>query len=456
MVKNLKVSIIIRTKNEEKWINHCLNSIFKQKNDNLVEIIIVDNNSKDKTLEICKKYKLIKILKIKNFKPGKAINLGIEHSKGDIICILSAHCIIYNSNWLNHLLINFKDKKVAGVYGRQLPLPFSKKNDVRDMLITFGLDKKIQIKDPFFHNANSAVRRSIVKQYPFDNKVTNIEDRIWAKKILSKGFKIIYEPLAKVFHYHGIHHDQEVQRSDNTFDVLKSIENKGIQNLLPKQLKPNNLSILALISVSERDLNLLKYQDLLKLKKEILNNNLISKYKIILPRNTSLNIKKLFSKNIIYRHSKLNKNNVTLNEVLKHSLVQLEKKNNYFDLIVIINPNYLFRPKRLFNKLILSHCINGYDTVFMAAEETQDHWFFDDKIGKFEQIYNDYQSNNKIVYKSLVGLGSVTLPFLIRNGKIIGNNVGIIPIKNKFLSLRNTDIEKNKLIKIKKIFNSHE
>ena len=46
MVKNLKVSIIIRTKNEEKWINHCLNSIFKQKNDNLAEIIIVDNNSK--------------------------------------------------------------------------------------------------------------------------------------------------------------------------------------------------------------------------------------------------------------------------------------------------------------------------------------------------------------------------------------------------------------------------
>ena len=92
------------------------------------------------------------------------------------------------------------------------------------------------------------------------------------------------------------------------------------------------------------------------------------------------------------------------------SLVQLEK-NNYFDLIVIINPNYLFRPKRLFNKLILSHCINGYDTVFMATEETQDHWFFDDKIGKFEQIYNDYRSNNKIVYKSLVGLGSVTLPF---------------------------------------------
>ena len=67
-------------------------------------------------------------------------------------------------------------------------------------------------------------------------------------------------PLQRFFIIMAYIMTKEVQRSDNTFDVLKSIENKGIQNLLPKQLKPNNLSILALISVSERDLNLLKYQ----------------------------------------------------------------------------------------------------------------------------------------------------------------------------------------------------
>ena len=49
-----KFSIIIRAKNEEQWIGHCIQSIldnFKQP-----EIIILNNNSKDKTLEICRSF----------------------------------------------------------------------------------------------------------------------------------------------------------------------------------------------------------------------------------------------------------------------------------------------------------------------------------------------------------------------------------------------------------------
>ena len=41
-MKNQMVSIIIRTKNEERWINYCLKSIFDQTYKNF-EIIIVDN-----------------------------------------------------------------------------------------------------------------------------------------------------------------------------------------------------------------------------------------------------------------------------------------------------------------------------------------------------------------------------------------------------------------------------
>ena len=65
-MKSKKVSIIIRTKNEERWIGRCLESIFKQNYKNF-EVIIVDNESTDKTLEklnfISKKHKSIKILK---------------------------------------------------------------------------------------------------------------------------------------------------------------------------------------------------------------------------------------------------------------------------------------------------------------------------------------------------------------------------------------------------------
>ena len=66
MKKNTeKISIIIRTKNEERWIEQCLKKIFDQNYDNF-EVILVDNNSKDNTLKKAKKFP-IKVVKINKF-----------------------------------------------------------------------------------------------------------------------------------------------------------------------------------------------------------------------------------------------------------------------------------------------------------------------------------------------------------------------------------------------------
>ena len=78
--KKLEVSIIIRTKNEERWIDFCLKKVFDQKEINF-EVIILDNNSKDKTVQKAGKFP-VKIYKIKKFLPGKALNYGISKSKG--------------------------------------------------------------------------------------------------------------------------------------------------------------------------------------------------------------------------------------------------------------------------------------------------------------------------------------------------------------------------------------
>ena len=98
------------------------------------------------------------------------------------------------------------------MYGRQEPLSFTSDADKRDLDIVFGSDKIVQTKGSFFHNANSAIRKSIWKKINFDNKISNIEDRIWAEKIIKKGFKIIYEPDSSVYHYHGIHQDGNSHR----------------------------------------------------------------------------------------------------------------------------------------------------------------------------------------------------------------------------------------------------
>ena len=186
-MKNQLVSIIIRTKNEERWIASCLNAIYEQDYKNF-EIIIVDNESKDNTLKIISNYKVAKILKIKNFLPGKALNLGIKKSKGSIVVCLSGHCIPKNNKWLNNLISPLKNKNVAGVYGKQEPLSFSSPLDKRDLLITFGLDKKVQ-KRGFFHNANSAIKK-IWEKYKFDEKVKNIEDRLWGNIVIKINFTL--------------------------------------------------------------------------------------------------------------------------------------------------------------------------------------------------------------------------------------------------------------------------
>ena len=67
-----------------------------------------------------------------------------------------------------------------------MPLSYSNANDVRDLLITFGKENKLQSEDPFFHNANSAILYKYWKKYKFSETVSNIEDRLWAKQIQKK------------------------------------------------------------------------------------------------------------------------------------------------------------------------------------------------------------------------------------------------------------------------------
>ena len=87
------VSIIITTKNEEKNIGNCLESIRRQTySQNLLEVIVVDNNSLDKTKEIAQKY----TDKVFNFGPERSAqrNYGIKMAKGKYVMYLDADMIL--------------------------------------------------------------------------------------------------------------------------------------------------------------------------------------------------------------------------------------------------------------------------------------------------------------------------------------------------------------------------
>ena len=90
----MNITIIIPTQNEQKFIGKILTLIEKRAEKNVHEIIIVDKNSTDNTLDIARAYttKIIK-LSSKNINLAKQLNIAAEKAKGDILYFLHADTI---------------------------------------------------------------------------------------------------------------------------------------------------------------------------------------------------------------------------------------------------------------------------------------------------------------------------------------------------------------------------
>ena len=217
------VNIIIRTLNEEDWIRSCLTRLLQQDYQNKI-ITVIDSGSNDATKRIVEEFDQVNLIDFKGeYFPGKAINLGISHLSTDYAMIISAHCLPVNNSLISNYVEFFEaNPEVCGVYGKQLPLESTHPDDARDLLITFGSETKIQEKDYMFHNANSMIKLSAWSKIPMREDVKHIEDRLWAKDVINKGYKIAYLPEAAVFHEHGIH-----QHGRN-----KSFRAKGVHKIL--------------------------------------------------------------------------------------------------------------------------------------------------------------------------------------------------------------------------------
>ncbi len=432
-----KISVIIRTKNEERWINHCLKSVFKQDYPSF-EVILVDNKSTDNTLAIAKRYPIAKYVNIDEFKPGKAINKGIEVSNGDLICCISAHCIPKNDNWLSTLAKNLIDnKKVGGVYGRQIPLSFTDDVDKRDLLIVFGRDKRVQKKDYFFHNANSMLRRETWQKFNFDEEVTNIEDRVWGKRIIEEGLSIIYEPEAEVFHHHGLHQGNNPKRAKGVVSVIEKIETESINNL-PQSMLPENSEIVALIPVSKT----LKEKSI---QKKLFDNTLqcLKKSKFVKSTYILSDQKSLIPEEDFWldRSSIKDVEHLNLDQILQKAEILLEKKGIYSDSIVYFNFDYENRSTEIIDNLIKKFLYGGYETAFCGYVDYSHYWF-KNIDGLFNQTDDSFNKREKRdpVYRALYGLGCISSTYNIKKGKMVSGKIGILPIKEEKYTKRNFSI----------------
>lgn len=93
---NPLVSVVIPVHNGEKYIKESIDSCLNQTYDN-IEIIVVDDNSEDKTLEILKNYgEKITVLPVeKQNGLGNVINIGIRKSEGKYIARMDADDVMY-------------------------------------------------------------------------------------------------------------------------------------------------------------------------------------------------------------------------------------------------------------------------------------------------------------------------------------------------------------------------
>jgi glycosyltransferase involved in cell wall biosynthesis len=215
------ISVIIRTKDEVGWLERCLRAVRLQSLP-VEQIIVVDNVSTDGTRDVARESGCVVLdISDREFTYGRALNYGLAQISSEFAAILSAHCVPVNDAWLHRLWLNFQDPSVAGVYGRQEPLPDSHNFDKRDLWLTFGSDRRAQRSDYFFHNANSMVRRSVWERFPFDETLSGLEDRAWAQNVLTAGYSIMYEPAASVYHHHGIHQGRDEARAERVVRVIE-------------------------------------------------------------------------------------------------------------------------------------------------------------------------------------------------------------------------------------------
>jgi len=112
-----KVSVIVTTKNEEKYIENCLRSIRNQTVKN-VEIILTDSHSTDGTVRIAKKYADRIIVKKCGVSEGR--NIGARAARSDIIAFVDADTILMPDT-LEKVLEPYKNKKIVGTTCSILP-----------------------------------------------------------------------------------------------------------------------------------------------------------------------------------------------------------------------------------------------------------------------------------------------------------------------------------------------
>lgn len=212
------VSIVVLNWNGIKIFPECIDALLKTEY-NPIEILFVDNNSSDKSLEVVERYKNIKIVKLDdNYGYAGGNNRALPYVNGEYVCFLN-NDVIVTPSWLNRVVRLLEQDVKIGVVGCR-NMSYYEPEIIDGLyhhwtkyfsLARYGRENKFTPTNPF-HNktgyvfstlgSSSTYRTSLFNQLGgFDETFFAYwEDVDLCMRVNNSGYKCVYEPDSVVYH----------------------------------------------------------------------------------------------------------------------------------------------------------------------------------------------------------------------------------------------------------------
>lgn len=201
------VSVLIRVRDEEERLGSTLSALSGQILDQPVEVVVLDNESADASAQLALEHGArVFTFPRALFGYGRALNLGIEMCRADIVVLLSSHSAPESPSWLSDLVQPLRDDAAVGaVFCRQIP-PFPMaRSELKRFAVFPAHDTRTDREqfaelcrtggDPYegalFSNSACAVRRDAALRHPFRD-LPYSEDRAFVVDLVMDGGVVAY------------------------------------------------------------------------------------------------------------------------------------------------------------------------------------------------------------------------------------------------------------------------
>ncbi len=286
----MKVSIIIPNYNGENLLKNNLPFVLKAKDfkgNQILEVIVVDDGSKDGSVEIVKKdFPGVKIIKHKiNRGFSAAVNTGVRAAKGNLVCLLNSD-VVPMKDFLLATFPHFKNEKIFAVSLHEKGYGWAR-GMFKDGFIVHqpGQESNSEHSTFWVSGGSGVLRRDVwIKMGGMDEKLLSPaywEDIDLCYRSLKRGYWLVWEPKAVVVHEHEAtvsklsqKYFQRIRERNQLLFIWKNLTSaslfkKHLTGLVARVVKAPGYTRIILMA-------LLKLRDVIRLRKKEIKETWVS------------------------------------------------------------------------------------------------------------------------------------------------------------------------------------